>query len=917
MDTTSFACIVSNSSTRETSLGTILETYALNGFSSFARLRNLPEPAFRLIFALVMGHSELIGCSYKFKCFVEFTNFFCEIGLHFISFFFEMPKRKTVEVPTLWKVGQLYLFPLAENQYATVEYRKFRQEYPDTQVLFLKNSHNFMEAILSEMANSSQFKEKDSHYYIAPARVMGAFSQEITVGKHTLTWNGSQLMCLGSQVCTKCFLQGILHPYTCANHLQCFHGKPRVRSCDACVAKTLLGFWKDRIDCYQGDTNSCFAIARCSHKMVSFKCAECKHVFEISPGSLVHNNAWCSYCSSPPKQLCNEEACQSCYAKSFASHQDRSKFWHSILNLPLTARQVFKNSPKKYWFSCGTCRHDFEVPLNDLVKERWCPYCSNPPRKLCGLETCQSCYQKSFASHEKIQFWCSLKNDPVIPTQVFKGSSDKYWFTCEKCKHDFNTALVDISSSGNWCPFCSSPPKRLCSNECSVCFSKSFASHDRAVCWTYSKNSKTPREVFKRSNKKFWFTCDLCFHNFNTALTSITSGIWCPFCASQKLCDLDTCQSCFDKSFSNHVKSTFWHSTKNLPVTPRQVFKQSSNNKYWFHCAACNHEFDAKLANIVSLGQWCPFCAHTVLCNNDTCQRCHEISFASDENSKYWHPTKNASVTPRQVFRQSSNKYWFHCAACDHDFDATLAALAQGGWCPFCSHHRRCDKPSCATCAQSCDVCKSKKAQTKTRITRTWVCWDCLKDAVLRDPKEQPLITRAKVSLEMYLLGEILYSNDFFLNEPTSWDCSILPGLAFKPDCIWCFDESGEVVQMGSANKLNLGIVKYALQVEILEDSRSAHSKARDISDEEREVEIRGLFGSQQIPIGFVYVTMAHTKHFNAHPDDVFFAKPEPNKEYQVLASRRDAWLVRVREVQEAILKMFDEKSNETIFIGN
>lgn len=54
---------------------------------------------------------------------------------------------------------------------------------------------------------------------------------------------------------------------------------------------------------------------------------QCGHEFESILSSITSKNPqWCSYCSNPPKQLCDKE-CNKCFSKSFASHP-KSKFWH-------------------------------------------------------------------------------------------------------------------------------------------------------------------------------------------------------------------------------------------------------------------------------------------------------------------------------------------------------------------------------------------------------------------------------------------------------------------------------------------------------------------------------------------------------------------------------------------------------------
>ena len=115
-------------------------------------------------------------------------------------------------------------------------------------------------------------------------------------------------------------------------------------------------------------------------------------------------------------------------------------------------RQVFKSSNTKYWFNCDTCCHEFKVSLNDVTgNNSWCSYCAN--QKLCEDKDCQTCFDKSFASHEKSKYW-SDKNGDVKPRLVFKHSGNKYWFNCDTCSHQFNSILNNITGVNSWCPIC-------------------------------------------------------------------------------------------------------------------------------------------------------------------------------------------------------------------------------------------------------------------------------------------------------------------------------------------------------------------------------------------------------------------------------------------------------------------------------
>jgi very-short-patch-repair endonuclease len=378
------------------------------------------------------------------------------------------------------------------------------------------------------------------------------------------------------------------------------------------------------------------------------------------------------------KHLCDDEECQTCFEKSFASHE-KSKYW-SEKNGDVKPRQVFKKTQIKYWFHCE-CGHQFECALSNITALNcWCPYCAN--RKLCENKDCQTCFQKSFASLDKSEFW-SDKNGDINPRQVFKSSGNKYWFDCNTCYHQFNIRLACIYGSNQWCRYCCNPPIKLCEKEgCQSCFNKSFASNEKSKYWSEKNGDIKPRQVFKSANTKYWFNC-ICGHEFESNLNQITgTNSWCPYCTNQKLCENEDCKTCFEKSFASHVKSEFW-SEKNGDVKPRQVFK-SANTKYWFDCNSCCHHFESGVASITSLKPtWCPYCANKKLCENEDCQSCMINSFASHEKSKYW-SEKNSIVKPRQVFKHSGNKYWFNCKY-GHEFESVLSnitSLDRG--CPIC-----------------------------------------------------------------------------------------------------------------------------------------------------------------------------------------------------------------------------------------
>jgi len=352
---------------------------------------------------------------------------------------------------------------------------------------------------------------------------------------------------------------------------------------------------------YWSDKNELLArqVCKSSGKQYWFKCNVCNHDF-ISMLSNITKGQWCGYCSNT--LLCEKDDCKMCFDKSFASHE-KSKFW-SVKNIE-THRQISKGAHKKYLFDCDKCNHTFQTSPQIISMGCWCNFCSN--RKLCENNECKLCFNKSFASNEKAKFW-SDKNTET-PNQVFISSNKKYWFDCDKCNHSFSSILSNISKTDGprWCPYCSVPCKLLCDDAtCSHCFNNSFASNEKAKFWS-DKNTETPNQVFKSSNKKYWFDCDKCTHTFDISIAGINNGgNWCRYCPSQEFC-LENCDECYNKSIASHEISKFW-SIKNK-FKPREIMK-GSRKKFIFNCNKCEIDFETIPYSVVFLNSWCPHCVN-------------------------------------------------------------------------------------------------------------------------------------------------------------------------------------------------------------------------------------------------------------------------------------------------------------------
>lgn len=175
-----------------------------------------------------------------------------------------------------------------------------------------------------------------------------------------------------------------------------------------------------------------------------FDCDKCGHEFEKSLDS-VSRNTWCKYCYH---NICTNNDCQYCFQKSFASH-DRAKCWSN--KNKISPRYITLNSNKPFIFDCDNCGHEFISKLNNIYNGKWCPYCCIHSRTLCNNIECMYCFKRSFASHEKAQYW-SIKNTNK-PRDIMLNHNTKVIMNCNKCNYEFKTTPSHIMN-GCWCPKC-------------------------------------------------------------------------------------------------------------------------------------------------------------------------------------------------------------------------------------------------------------------------------------------------------------------------------------------------------------------------------------------------------------------------------------------------------------------------------
>lgn len=256
--------------------------------------------------------------------------------------------------------------------------------------------------------------------------------------------------------------------------------------------------------------------------------------------------------------------------------------------------------------------------------------------------------------------WHPSKNGSLTPRDVTPGSGKKVWWICNK-GHEWK-AVVTTRNQKKGCPYCTG--QAVCNDNCLKTINPTLSKQ-----WHPSKNgSLTPRDVTASSNKMAWWICNKG-HEWKARINSRNGGNGCPYCAGRKVCE-DNCLHTLNPDLSKE-----WHPTKNGTLSPRDV-RPTSHRKVWWVCSK-SHEWQTMINNR-NQGKGCPYCTGRKVCA-DNC-----LQTINPKLSKEWHPSKNGSLTPRNVTSKSGRNVWWICNK-GHEWQNTVKNRNQGTGCQYCS----------------------------------------------------------------------------------------------------------------------------------------------------------------------------------------------------------------------------------------
>lgn len=334
--------------------------------------------------------------------------------------------------------------------------------------------------------------------------------------------------------------------------------------------------------------------------------------------------------------------------------------------------ELTPDSPKKVWWKCekGSDHIWLEaVSIRYQEREKGCPYCRG--EKLSETNNLAKLYP------ELAKQLLSQYNEGQTAGLFLPNSPKKIWWKCAKGEdHLWQESIKNRVQQDRGCPFCAG--EKVSATNCLNSLYPELAKQ-----WHREKNLPlSPEQVKPDTSKRVWWQCSKGEdHEWEESIKNrVQQDRGCPFCMGNQV-SLTNCLAALYPKLAEE-----WCLERNEGVLPDQVLP-SNKKKVWWKCAKGeDHLWSAPIADRVKSGKkgTCPFCTGVL--------PSLETSFAGKHPvlAQEWHPTKNETLLPTQIFPNLSKKVWWKCEKGeDHEWEATVKArVEKGEGCPFCAGYQ-------------------------------------------------------------------------------------------------------------------------------------------------------------------------------------------------------------------------------------
>lgn len=413
-----------------------------------------------------------------------------------------------------------------------------------------------------------------------------------------------------------------------------------------------------------------------------------------------------------------------------------AKEWNFEKNKCLPS-QIGANDNRLFWWKCSSCEFEWKAKVsNRNILNHGCPICGKIKQAISSRRTAVKLKKSLADTNPRLsKEWHPTKNGDLTPYNITSGSSDKVWWLLpyddpNTGKHfDFEwKATIASRSAGCGCPFLQG---RLWKG-----FNDLTVTNPEIVkFWHSGRNKKSPDCFTKGSHAKVWWLGN-CGHEFESEISKQCTHFSCPICAKEQSSSFP------EQAIYFYIKKFFpeainrdrneldgleldvyipsekvaieydgeaWHTSADRDIIKSNRCSEKGIALYRVRENGCDDlKTKSDYVYTYTYGDWeelnniisniCKKLTHkhisvdilrdeqAIFSQYLGIKQRGSIGELHPELIKFWHPTKNGTITPFNILSSSDKTVWrIDCFG--HEYKCRVKEMTKGGeHCPYCNN---------------------------------------------------------------------------------------------------------------------------------------------------------------------------------------------------------------------------------------
>ena len=186
------------------------------------------------------------------------------------------------------------------------------------------------------------------------------------------------------------------------------------------------------------------------------------------------------------------------------------------------------------------------------------------------------------------------------------------------------------------------------------------------------KNERQISQLTSGSNYKAWWKCSECEHEWQARVSRRVSG-------------KSGCKLCKGDLLMNYPKLAEEYMDKNKKHISKILI--SSNEKVWWKCSECEHEWEIRVRNRKKYG--CPSCSRRAVTHTNN------LLYTHPKLAEEYMPPPHNELPANKIVSGGKKKVWWKCSECEHEWEALITERKRGSSnCPNCNPNKNIPAPN-------------------------------------------------------------------------------------------------------------------------------------------------------------------------------------------------------------------------------